>query len=793
MAGFGAFRDPTTIDFSDADFFVLVGPTGSGKSTIIDAVCFALYGSVPRYENKGLIRYTVTLGAAEARVSLTFELEESTYVASRVVRRQANGQVTTKEARLERLESDGQSTVLAGAEREMAPAVTELLRLDFDDFTRCVVLPQNQFASFLRAKGDERRDLLMKLLNLNVYLQVGSLAGRRADSALAEANVLRQRLDNLNFATPDALKEAKGKATSIDRLVKQAEKARPDIENALRQAEEQSRREAEARDFVAKLSQIRVPAKATKYGAELRAAQKEFEATQTVLATASTERQMAETATAGLADLVQLQRALEAHQSLGQTAESLDKARAKVQLTSGTEESATQKLGLAEAELEAAQTEVKRMETEHRAEDLAQSLVVGEPCPVCLQVVKERPYHHAPKGLAKARKAEKDAREVVKTARSALDTAIKASAEVRGTVTGLERERVELEAKVLAHPDVAALKAAIVDTRDKLTALEVARKSEGDAAVKATGTQRALDQLRTAGNALQSQFNAQRDTVAALESPRPEYKDLLTDWGAMAEWAAAAGPLQADVAEKAAAAVTKFRQDVEARLQTLVNESAELGVKVEKDVVKVLTALARAAADAKAEAKRISDAIQEAKSLTRQVAELDAQRQVASELRNLLRANRFPEWLITEALELLVIDASDTLRKLTNDEFSLALGEQEFMVIDHANADERRSARTLSGGETFQASLALALALSDQIRSLAAEGAPMLDALFLDEGFGTLDPETLETVAGTIENLGQAGRMVGIITHVRELADRVPVRFEVQKGPRTSTVERRAA
>ena len=115
------------------------------------------------------------------------------------------------------------------------------------------------------------------------------------------------------------------------------------------------------------------------------------------------------------------------------------------------------------------------------------------------------------------------------------------------------------------------------------------------------------------------------------------------------------------------------------------------------------------------------------------------------------------------------------------------------MVIDHANADERRSARTLSGGETFQASLALALALSDQIRNLAAEGAPMLDALFLDEGFGTLDPETLETVAATIENLGQSGRMVGIITHVRELAARVPVRFEVRKGPRTSTIEKLTA
>ena len=99
--------------------------------------------------------------------------------------------------------------------------------------------------------------------------------------------------------------------------------------------------------------------------------------------------------------------------------------------------------------------------------------------------------------------------------------------------------------------------------------------------------------------------------------------------------------------------------------------------------------------------------------------------------------------------------------------------------------------RTLSGGETFQASLALALALSDQVRHLASNGAPTLDAIFLDEGFGTLDPESLDVVAATIENLGRDGRVVGIITHVRELADRVPVRFEVRKGPRTSTVERK--
>jgi exonuclease SbcC len=98
--------------------------------------------------------------------------------------------------------------------------------------------------------------------------------------------------------------------------------------------------------------------------------------------------------------------------------------------------------------------------------------------------------------------------------------------------------------------------------------------------------------------------------------------------------------------------------------------------------------------------------------------------------------------------------------------------------------------RTLSGGETFQASLALALALADQLADLAADGAARLESIFLDEGFGSLDLDTLETVAATIENLGAGDRTVGIVTHVRDLAERMPVQLVVAKGPKTATVER---
>ena len=112
------------------------------------------------------------------------------------------------------------------------------------------------------------------------------------------------------------------------------------------------------------------------------------------------------------------------------------------------------------------------------------------------------------------------------------------------------------------------------------------------------------------------------------------------------------------------------------------------------------------------------------------------------------------------------------------------------MVRDHANADELRSARTLSGGETFLASLSLALALADATAELSSEGAPTIESIFLDEGFGSLDPATLDVVAAAIEELGSTGRMVAVVTHIRELADRMPVRFEVTKAG--SSVVRRA-
>ncbi len=165
--------------------------------------------------------------------------------------------------------------------------------------------------------------------------------------------------------------------------------------------------------------------------------------------------------------------------------------------------------------------------------------------------------------------------------------------------------------------------------------------------------------------------------------------------------------------------------------------------------------------------------------------------QVAKMLGHLLRSDGFPRWLVASALDALVADASVSLAELSGGQFELTHENGEFLVVDHTDADARRPVKTLSGGETFQASLALALALSAQMSGLAAHGAARLESIFLDEGFGTLDEANLETVASTLETLAARGdRVVGVITHVPALAERVPVRFAVRRDQRSSSVTR---
>uniref|UniRef100_UPI0013C35D77 AAA family ATPase n=1 Tax=Allorhizocola rhizosphaerae TaxID=1872709 RepID=UPI0013C35D77 len=273
-----------------------------------------------------------------------------------------------------------------------------------------------------------------------------------------------------------------------------------------------------------------------------------------------------------------------------------------------------------------------------------------------------------------------------------------------------------------------------------------------------------------------------------LGPPSADRDDLGVAWRALAEWAATQ-----------AADTEKQRDKVRSQLDGARARVAEVSGALDRLFTDVSLAKpapgqhrqAAAVAMERASASReqILKARAQADALRRQRAEVEAEKLVATALANHLRANNFEAWLLQEALEALVSGASGILRELTGGQYDLIHDEREFFVVDHHDAGLRRTVRTLSGGETFQASLALALALADQLGGMSSSAS--LESIMLDEGFGTLDASTLDTVAATLENLAASGnRMVGVVTHVAGLAERIPVRFEITKDARSARVER---
>ena len=148
LDGFGSFRTRSSVDFRDADYFALVGPTGAGKSTVVDAIVFALYGSVPRWDNRRAVEWALAPTVGRGVVRLVFDVGPDRYVAVRELRRSAQGKVGVRNARLERVPdpADLDRTEVLAADSEVNAAVERLLGLSFEHFVRCVILPQGDFA-----------------------------------------------------------------------------------------------------------------------------------------------------------------------------------------------------------------------------------------------------------------------------------------------------------------------------------------------------------------------------------------------------------------------------------------------------------------------------------------------------------------------------------------------------------------------------------------------------------------------------------------------------------------------
>ncbi len=255
------------------------------------------------------------------------------------------------------------------------------------------------------------------------------------------------------------------------------------------------------------------------------------------------------------------------------------------------------------------------------------------------------------------------------------------------------------------------------------------------------------------------------------------------------EHMAALGQAEATLAEPEIAALgTEPRADVPA-LET----AADAALRAAESAVERYTTVTRAAAELRTLARTCADAERQLAPLQRDAARVRHLAEVCRGTGNTRRMS-LERFVLAAALEEVTARASVRLAAMTEGRFTLRHSDERArnnkasglsILVRDAFTGTERDVGTLSGGETFQASLALALGIADAVSS---RGALPLDTLFVDEGFGSLDPEALEQAMTELDRLREGGRLVGVISHVSALRERIPAGLHVERARAGSRV-----
>ncbi|ATH76296.1 chromosome segregation protein SMC [Vreelandella venusta] len=853
LQAFGPFARRDTIDFTalgKSPLFLINGPTGAGKSSILDAICFALYGQTTGNErDAGQMRCDQAAPDLLTEVILTFRLRESTYRVRRVPQQErpkANGEGTTTqaaEAQLWRLTPEGQEDecLVARKVTDANGQLQQLLGLDARQFRQVMVLPQGKFRELLLAGSKEREEIFAQLFQTQIFQRIEQRLADQAKHIVREVNDHRQRVQGM-LAASDVESEAALDA-ALAALAPDHQTARHDLALAAEQREQAvaaaQSAAALARQFAQHAALVNAKAALLVQQPAVQRAQQQLrqhEQTQ-ALATPFYARQSAQqNATAAQREWAAAEQAIAPRQAAHQQAqETLEAANAQYEQLPALQRQAyaleqsldqCQALATLEKQQQALAQQVARarenaqqkqraatQQEQHAIEQemrwhqgqaalLAEQLEGGQPCPVC-----GSREHPAPASTAQLLVTQEE----VKQARSAHERARQAWVSAQQDAQRLEQqaEHVGEQCQTLREQlgDSASLESVNASLAAVKLEMDTCERSWKAAQSQAQIAHTAFTQAQTTlTQATQRQAEAQR----TLEAAEAEWQTALQGSPFEDEQAFINARLDTTEQQRLSDDVARFQREL-ARLEGQLEASAPLlEGKTPPDV---------AALDAQADNSKAREEAcrQHYQRLSARVDQLTATRQRLAEARNVEAAldEQYKLWgtlsevangrtgnrislqrfVLGVLLDDVLIQASARLVRMSRGRYQLVRREDPSkgnkasgLELDVADTytGKNRPVATLSGGESFMAALALALGLSDVVQAYA--GGIQLDTLFIDEGFGSLDQDALDQAIAMLSELQMSGRMIGIISHVSELKEQMPIRIDVLPSRQGSTV-----
>lgn len=776
IQGLTAYRQQVEIDFSELDLFAITGETGSGKSSLVDAISFALFGQAPRVGSR--VRELISQGEERLKVSLEFRSNGDSYRVHRATARK--GQAAVQLERADSAAEDGWER-LADRSTEVTQRIEAILQMDYEAFVRSVLLPQGQFQEFLAGDRDERRKVLDRLLDLDVFRRMEIRANTIARDGEREADRIKERLDTeLVDATPDALKAAKADLKTLQERSKQL--------TALREATDAAHRAAEALSETRKRHQTAIDAstqiekRLTRARELLTGGQKALEAAdarvaevQKLIKAADYDADLHLRLRECLPLLREIDRAVETESKLRGEITKAEPALKKIE---ADEQSARKQHDESQIATKSRHDEYEAARHVNAAALLRKDMKKGDLCPVCGQAVATLPPGEKATALDKLKEAWDRAQAAEKATRERHADAEKRLSRERDSLSAKEaqlatamveqaKRQGELQ-QMLPDPsfDQKAIAVRIAALEKARTQLDELTVTEKQAVVARERTANEISVAKTDVTQLETQAKVHAAEAEATTKGIAETEAGLRTAARDMDWPDVTDTL--DCGRDPSSVLRQRLQDVQGEERAVQQEIGAAGKHIEQ----------------------IEGNIELAKRLRKEEKEHRMAGLLAKDLASLLRIDALPSFIREQALRRLAEDGSRRLEEISGGRYDFAVDVQDFLIVDRWNGGDTRSVKTLSGGETFLASLALALALAEQLPSLSGHATGgALESLFIDEGFSHLDAETLDVVASALEVLGEdRRRLIGVITHVPALAERMPARITVHKSQTGSTV-----
>lgn len=906
LSAFGPYAGQVEIpleQLGERGLYLITGDTGAGKTTLFDAITYALYGE-PSGDNRdpSMFRSKYAQPDTPTWVELVFSYGGQTYTVRRSPEYERpakrGGGTTLQRAEAELHFPDGR---LVTKTREVTGEIVNIIGLDRSQFAQIAMIAQGDFLKLLLADTRSRQEIFRKLFPTRGYMvfqeKVKSESGALQRECEAARASVKQYIDGVLCPQEDPmypqwerawagelpiqetvellealleqdrerdtqcseeLEQLDGEWKAVTALLAKAEeleKAKSQLEEALARREtckaqwEAAQQQLEAQTAQApqldslraqladleaelpryqELEQLRQNLTAQtqsirQQSAQLEGQESEQKQREKKLEQGRQERAGLEEAGAQRERLLgQQTRAQEQSQQLEELNTLLAGCRqARVNL-----EGAQKRYGVARQKAQAAQedyTGKNQAFLDEQAGVLAQQLAEGQPCPVCGSLT-----HPAPAQLSQGAPTEEELNRVKQAWETAQQTASTWSVEAGKARTALEEREQRLRSQ-MAH---------VLPEQGADQPLDQVAQSIQEAQRKA---QEALDQVRgqlgqveaalARKRQLDTQISQQEQRLGELEQAMSSAREQLAGANSRREELggqihALEGQLRYPQADQARQEQSKLNgelqrlKEAQTQAQRQAN-AAQLALTGAEEAVKQLTHLVEQSQPMDVVAQRARSqeltlrraqltavqrelhtrittnrtALEQIQGKTAQLTQLEQRYTWVRTLSNTVNGTLpgkekialetyvqmtfFDRILRRANLRLLVMTGGQyELKRRREAAGSRGQSGLEMDVIDHYNGTQR-SVKSLSGGESFQASLALALGLSDEIQSSA--GGIRLDTMFVDEGFGSLDEESLNKAMGALGDLAQGNRLVGIISHVSELKEKIDKQIVVRK------------